>query len=229
MSTSDEADDESHGSACVWSREGSRPRMWIRVVLLILAVSVTSGLLPRLANAKGEYSTGGIHVAFSGVFASPNWEDELREEIAEAIGGPALVALGSTGGFDMRAGYRFNERVDFEMGFEYLAPYSVDVVGLGGGEASSWMYYVDFRLFLLTDRVQPYIVLGMGAYHIDYMAGLSGVARDGTDFAPRLGGGLDYYIDYRWGLTGEINYVIGTRRLNERDRLAISFGAFYRF
>jgi hypothetical protein len=30
-------------------------------------------------------------------------------------------------------------------------------------------------------------------------------------------------------VTGEVNYVIGTRQLNQRDRVAISVGAFYRF
>jgi hypothetical protein len=199
MSAVSGADESSQHSAKTLRREGSHLRMWIRAVLLILAVSVMGGLLPREASAKGEYATGGIHFAFSGVFAAPNWEDALSKEIADVIGRPVAASLGVTGGFDFRAGYRFDDRVDFEMGFEYLAPYSVDIAGFGSGEASSWMYYVDFRLFILTDRVQPYIVLGMGAYHIDYIAGTTGVARSGTDFAPRLGGGLDYYIDYRWG------------------------------
>lgn len=203
--------------------------MSIRALLLMLIVLVASGLLPHHAQARGEYATRGLHIAFSALFATPSWEDALRQEVSEAIQAPALISLGSTGGFDLRGGYRFTERVDFEMGFEYLAPYALNVTGFGNGEASSWMYYVDARLFLLTDRVQPYILLGMGAYHIDYVAGSTGVSRDATDFAPRFGGGLDYYFDYRWGLTGEINYVIGTRRINGHDRLAIGFGAFYRF
>jgi hypothetical protein len=190
---------------------------------------VAAGLLPRDAHARGEYATRGLHVAFSGVFAIPGWEEVLQEEVADAIQGAAYVSIGMTGGFDMRGGYRFNKHVDFETGFDYLAPYSISVDGLGSGKSSSWMYYVDFRLFLLTNRIQPYLVVGMGAYHIDYVAGLSGVSRDATDFAPRFGGGVEYYIDYRWGITSEINYVIGTRRLNGRDRLAISLGAFYRF
>ena len=203
--------------------------MRIRALPLMLALAVLC-LTAGEAGAKGEYATRGIHVKFQGLFAIPTYADVLALNLAEGTGQPTSVSLGMSGGFDMRAGYRFHERVDFEMGFEYVAPYSIQAAGIGTGEASSWMYYVDFRVFVLTDRVQPYLLLGMGAYNITTtINGIPGFVPDGTDFAPRFGAGLDYHVDYRWGLTGEVNYVIGTRQLSQRDRLAISLGAFYRF
>lgn len=203
--------------------------MRMRAILLILALSAASGLAPHDAAAKGEYSRDGLHVSFYGTFDWPNYADVLAQDVEEALGSAVPVSVGLTGGFDMRAGYRFHPHVDFETGFDYAASYPVTVQGLGGGQASSWMYYASFRIFVLTEEVQPYLVLGMGAYHLDYVGGLSGVARNATDFAPRLGAGLDYYFDYRWGIGGEIDYVIGTRGLDQHDWLSVRVGAFYRF
>jgi len=76
----------------------------------------------------------------------------------------------------------------------------------------------------------PFLLVGMGAYHLDdsLPPGASGEI-DATDFAPRLGGGVDYYLTQSIALTGEVVYVIGTRRLHDLDYVGISLGLTYRF
>jgi len=199
---------------------------WLGIVAVVwLAATVGSGA----AQARGEYSRPGLHAALQGVFAMPTWESELGVQVATTAPGTPAPSLSLSGGFDMRGGYRFHERVAAEMGFDYVSPYSISIGGAEVGEASNWMFYVGAKLYLLTEAIQPHLTLGMGAYHLDYAIPFAGVLVDATSFSPRFGVGVDYYVDWRWGLTAELDYVIGTRQLVDRDRLSLSIGAFYRF
>lgn len=193
------------------------------------ALSILIGLGPATAHAKGEYSRPGPFAAIQGVVAIPTWEDELNTQIAASAPGTPPASLSVSGGFDMRAGYRVHERIAGEMGFDWISAYPITIAGAQVAEASNWMFYVGAKLYLLTEHIQPHLTLGMGAYHLDYALPTAGVVLDGTSFSPRFGAGLDWYVDWRWGLTTEIDYVIGTRQLVDRDRVSISFGAFYRF
>ena len=181
------------------------------------------------AHAKGEYSRSGLSAAFLGTFTFPTWEDELNRRIFDAAPGTPPASISPSGGFEMRGGYRFHERVAAETGFEWIAAYSITQNGAKAAEASNWMYYVTAKVYMLTDTIQPFVGLGMGAYHLSYDLPGTGTRVDDTSFAPRFSGGVDYYIDWRWGLTAEVNFVIGTRELVRNNRVGVSVGAFYRF
>jgi hypothetical protein len=192
-------------------------------------VCVLIGLGAGTAHAKGEYARSGIHVSAQGMIALPTWGSQLQNQIAAVAPGSPPSKLGVSGGLDLRAGYRFHERVAAEMGFDWVADYPITLGGADAGGAGNWRYYVDVKLYLMTERIQPFALLGMGAYHLDFMPLGTPVNIGATSFSPRLGGGVDYYLTWRWGLTAEIAYVIGTRQLVNLDRLGITFGAFYRF
>lgn len=200
-----------------------------RMLRIAWIASILVGVGASVAQAKGEYARPGPYVAVQGVLAVPTWEDELFEQLATATPGIPAPSLSISGGFDMRAGYRFHERVAAEMGFDWVSAYRIEIAGVDVGEAANWMFYVGAKLYLLTGSVQPHLTLGMGAYHLDYTVPIAGVVTDATSFAPRFGAGVDYYVDWRWGLTAELDYVIGTRQLVDRDRVTVSVGAFYRF
>jgi len=91
------------------------------------------------------------------------------------------------------------------------------------------MYSVDAKLYLSTEAVQPFVVLGMGAYHLDYVVPGTPIGVDATSFSPRFAGGVDWYLDWRWGRAAEVDCVIGTRQLVNLDRVTVSVGAFWRF
>jgi len=203
--------------------------MWIRGPLLCLSIVLLVGLSAATAHAKGEYSRNGFHAGGSIVVGIPLWQDALRTELVTTSAAGLLATVSPNAGFDLRGGYRLHPRIAAEMGFTWIAPYSIEIAGIQRSEASSWMFYVDTKIFILTERTQPYLLLGMGGYHLDYNYPVGFGRREGTDFAPRIGGGLDYYINRHIGVTAETVWVMGTRRLNERNYVSVSLGAFYRF
>jgi opacity protein-like surface antigen len=203
--------------------------MRIRVVGMGMAISLLLGASHAHATSEEGYARKGFHVSLLAEFAIPTWEDELRREIA--VLDPTIPAadLKFSGGFDLRGGYRLNSRVAAEMGFEWVAPYAVEIDKTRATTLSSWMFYVDAKIYILTEQIQPYLLLGMGAYHLDFIVPTVLGLRDATSFSPRLGGGVDYYFTDHVGFTSEVNYVIGTHKINERNRVAVEFGLFYRF
>ena len=201
----------------------------MRMLGIVAWTALVLALGASLAHAKGEYSRPGPHASLQVVFAVPTWEDTLRGQLAVAAPAAAPADLSMSGGIDLRVGYRFHERVAAEMGFDWVSAYGISQLGVDTGEAANWMYYVDAKLFLATEKLQPFLLLGMGAYHLDYAVRGTPVFLDATSFSPRLGGGVDYHIDYRFGLTAELDYVIGTRQLVNRDRVTVSVGAFFRY
>jgi hypothetical protein len=197
--------------------------------LLCLSLSILMGTIVGIAHAKGEYSRRGFHVGASVLAAIPLWQDALRGELVTISPIGLLAEVKPSAGFDLRGGYRLHPRIAAEMGFTWIAPYQIEVPGAGSSEASTWMFYADSKIFILAERWQPYLLLGMGAYHLDYSFPIGLGRHSGTDFAPRIGGGLDYYINRHIGLSLEAVWVKGTRRLNERDFVTTALGAFYRF
>jgi opacity protein-like surface antigen len=198
--------------------------MCSRLVRLGLFITIFCGAALSPAQARDDYARKGFHVGALAVIAFPLWEGQLQEESLPITD----LSLGISGGFDLRGGYRFSERVAAEMGFEWIAAHRFEVAGVQVSEAANWMYYVDMKIFVLTGRTQPFVLLGMGAYHLDYLLPTVG-GRDWTVFAPRVGGGLEYYFTEQVALTTEVNYVLATSKLNGRDRVALSIGLFYRF
>jgi len=206
-----------------------RRRPACRLIAIAWTICLTLGLGSTTAHAKGEYARSGIYASFLGVVGIPTWQNQLQSQEAAALPGAIPPELSVSGGLDMRLGYRFHERVSAEMKFDWIAAYGISQAGVQTSQASNWSYMVSAKLFLLTDAIQPYALLGMGAYHLDYVLPGTATTIDGTSFSPVFAGGLDYYIDWRWGLSAEVGYVIGTRQLNDLNRVSVSFGAFYRF
>jgi len=196
---------------------------------MALILAMTAGASWAKSEAA-DYTRNGFHVSALGLVGIPTYDGALDGTFEAAFPAAGSVDVGISGGFSIRAGYRLHPRFSTELGFEWIAPYKVEVGGDEVSEVSTWMFFVDTRIHVMTGRVQPFLLIGMGAYHLDFSLPPSATgAIDATDFAPRLGGGLDYYFTQSIALTSEVVYVIGTRRLFELDYVGISLGLTYRF
>ena len=204
------------------------PRESMRAIAILLWTCALTGLGAGLAHAKGEYSRSGGHASMQIVVAVPMWSDQLQNQVT-STGSASAASVSTSAGLDMRVGYRFHERVAAEMGFDWVADYGMSLGGADVQGASNWMYYVNAKVYMMTETIQPFAILGMGAYHLDYTVPGSTVRVDGTSFSPRFGAGVDYYFTWKWGMTAEFDYVLGTRQLVDLDRISFSVGAFYRF
>jgi len=154
-------------------------------------------------------------------------------------------------GLHARAGYRFHARLAAEAHFEWISEWSVDGKDSDRTNPSSssqvargeaWTATADLKLYLATGRVQPHLVVGVGAMRFQgdnkspripannrkiFETNIDG-ARD-LGFAFRGGGGLDFMMTDHTALVLGASYVVGTGDVEDYHYLSLEWGLQYRF
>lgn len=172
------------------------------------------------------------------VLASPAWGQDGAAQADYARSGPYAAALGvgaietfdhtgpfdfsDGGGFNIRGGWRFLPRLAAEMQFEYVAGFSDQ-----GIDIDIWNLMWNAKAFLLTDRWQPYALFGLGVAEAN--ADGPGGSIDDHDFAIRVGGGLDFYVNEHVALTVESAWIKPTDDIKDVNYVTIGGGIQYRF
>ena len=170
---------------------------------------------------------------------------------ASALAGVDLDSEPSIG-FNAEGGYRIHPWVSIAAHVEHLPEISISTgnrragpqAGSGVLKGESWALTADARLFPLTGRVQPFLVLGAGWLwvHTDdervvqTSAGEdpmlepidSGLGnRDG--FVARAGGGVDLYLTDAFFLSAQVTYVVPVDRVQDFDYVSVAWGFGYQF
>lgn len=178
---------------------------------------------------KGPY----VGLGFAGALYTQAEADE--KQFLRSIGYVVDVDYDLAVGLDARAGYRFHPRAAAEIHFQWLpnTDFDLDGKGFSGvGEVDAWTLTADIKGYLLTNRLQPYVVAGLGYMHqklsgaLDFAPGRGG--SDG-DFAARVGGGIDYYLTERILFEIELGGLIPMRDLSGRDQFTFAAGLQARF
>ena len=86
------------------------------------------------------------------------------------------------------------------------------------------------KAYLLTNRIQPYVLGGLGFMHVE-IEDTVGVGLDFSDtfFAIRLGGGVDYYWTENIVLDVELGGVLTVDDPFDLNQFTFAFGMQYRF
>ncbi len=182
-----------------------------RVVCLLLICGL---MLPGASAAQQDapptvdYAHPGFYLSFLGLGAV-----ELFDE-------PSGVEFSNGGGFNVRAGFRINPHFAAEMQFEYVEGFSDGPIDI-----EIWNLMWNAKGYLLTGRLQPFALFGMGVMNGDVSA--RGFSSDDDDFAIRLAGGLDVYLTRSWVFTLESAFI---QPANDLDDLSYAtFGAGIQF
>jgi opacity protein-like surface antigen len=154
-------------------------------------------------------------------------------------------------GLHARIGYRFHPRLAAEGQFEWISEWSVD--GKDSTRANpfaqsdlsrseAWTATANLKFYLLTGRIQPYLVAGIGAMRFqgDNRAFIppatgSPIVRTNIDgvrevgFAFRGGGGVDFMITNHMSFVLGTTYVVPEGDADPYDYLSIEWGLQYRF
>ena len=173
-------------------------------------------LAPRGASAGDAFSEPGLYVGLGGLVAIPT---DLESGIDFA-----------TGGLTARAGYRLHPRFAAELHYEWLDSFEPSFF-FSDEEIEPWALTADARLYLLTSRVQPFLLAGAGILHAERERTLFGQssASDSTEFAARIVVGLDDYVFGGMADTFDTAYLLPTGPLEDLDYLALTLGLQYRF
>jgi len=186
--------------------------MRVRVLLAVALALVIAGS----ALADESFSSSGVYLGLAGVVAIPT---DLESGIDFA-----------TGGFTARAGYRLLPRFAAELQYEWLDSFEPSFF-FSDEDVEPWALTANGRFYLLTSRVQPFLLLGAGIMHAERERMLFGQpsSSESTEFAARFGAGLDVYIVDGLAATFDISYLLPTGPLDDLDYLAFALGLQYRF
>jgi opacity protein-like surface antigen len=196
----------------------------------VLAV-IGTGLFISAPASSQDYSRNGIYVGAGILGASyTEIEDELEDGL-NALGYTVDIDMDPAFGFELYGGYRAHPNFAIEAEFEMVPEADIDLSGLGTfAEVESWALTGNYKWFVLTGRIQPFVLVGIGVLHakIEDTVGL-GVSESESEFAARFGGGLDFYFTENIVGSAGVTYLLGTGDLDETDYVSFGGGIQYRF
>lgn len=229
---------------------GFRRRVWTAFLL----AAWSSLLGGQIAAEEPAYDRNGPYLALAGTFGVPLRLDEAVDTTlpdptpTREIAIEGVDAEGSIG-FHARAGYRFHSRAAAEIHFEYLDEFNVTardgqrpepLANASIISVEAWTLTADLKAFLLTGRVQPYGVLGLGLMDSrtkpTSVGGVEGQetpvvadAPEGQAFVGRMGVGLDMYLSPHFLVSVDATYVLPAGSLQDLQYLSFGWGFQYRF
>jgi opacity protein-like surface antigen len=170
---------------------------------------------PVWAQAQDDFGRMGPYLGLAGsVGIFPELDDDLDD-----IGGDVEAGLG----LNARAGYRVHPHFAAEAEFEWVNA-DIEVSGNDAGDFDTFIGTVNGKAFLLTERFQPFAMIGLGGL---------GVRGDGdsgdSGFAARFGGGIDVYITRNFYGAVDASYVLPAGDVDDFDMVSIGWGFGYRF
>jgi opacity protein-like surface antigen len=166
------------------------------------------------AQTASQYARPGFYIGAGGLYAVEDFDNTFGLDFEN---GP---------GFNGRLGYRLHPHFAVEAMIERVDAFDLEDFDR---DINTWTGTLNGKFFALTERFQPYGLLGIGAMRAE--ANLPGSSNDvhDTDFAFRLGGGLDSYMTENWLVNLEISYVHPTGDVDDINYYSLGGGIQYRF
>lgn len=194
-------------------KQGGQRSMFVGIPISIAIM--TSMTAPAFA---GEWDRFGVYVGLDGFSVeSPHYENELDNDGSTT----KSVDIPATGAVALYVGARLHPNFALEGEFDYVPEQRVKV---GGSTVNSEPVYsgtVNGKIHFTTWRIQPYVLLGVGALGTSHTAE--------TDLVGRFGVGCDFYVTKNWLFSVSTDYLIGSGNFDDYDQLLSGGGVQYRF
>ena len=126
-------------------------------------------------------------------------------------------------GASIRAGYRILPRLGLEAMAEW---HRFESIFPTTPEFDTWVATANARLYLTEGRIQPNIVLGIGAI---MTRGVGNEVSDFNDVAMRVGFGLDIYIYEGLAFIAQTDYVAALDNIKYINYFSVGIGLQYKF
>lgn len=178
-----------------------------------------------------EYAENGFYLVGAALYGYPTEQSQLEKRVEDVLSEPADAGdLQGSFGVDGRLGYRIDPRAALEGQFTWIRSFDVRTRTATddlSGEARFLTGTANAKFFLLTHRIQPYLVLGLGYgwSEIDMQGG----DESDSGFVARAGAGVDLYGTRMVALNLEASYLLATGDVDPFDHIAIGAGLTLRF
>lgn len=181
----------------------------------------------------------GVYLIGHASYAFPTEPSSIEHDARHAAGFGAVPLqshVEDSWGFGVRLGYRVIDRLALEGHFEFLNDITTEQhLQTDGSDNHTISRFLtatgNAKAYLLTGRIQPYALAGIGYGYVDVdpQGGNGGTDDRSSGFVARFGIGTDFYISEAVGLMAEGGYVLPTGDISGYDYLVISAGALLRF
>lgn len=130
----------------------------------------------------------------------------------------------NSAGFHVRAGYRFMPNMSVELLYQYLNKFDVDP-----GHIDGWSLTANAKAYVLTGRIQPYALVGVGYINTGGSAGNHpAAASTGDGTLMRFGIGMDVCLGEHWAIGPELAYDLPFGSAEDLDYMDVSIGVRYK-
>jgi opacity protein-like surface antigen len=209
----------------------------VRATALQLLLLAALALFAGAAAAEPpppEYDRAGWYLGLAGFYAISDYDLTTSDlDVVPPQPPNTNPKFGDSGGIDFRAGYRAFSRWAFEFDYQWQAGFDSTNSSLDPLlEIDTHLLGLNTKFFLLTGRWQPYVLLGASLLIFN-----SEIVDDdfkkpwdvSVGFAPRFGGGVDFWIREHWALTLEGTYIVPVGVLDGANMGSVGAGFQYRF
>jgi opacity protein-like surface antigen len=186
------------------------------------------GVAGTLAMLQGDTGWEGD----DGVFAQLEYENGIRR--LDNLGLQAWLGFRATPRVAVELHFDWTESFDFTVAqateIPDSDPLAFQVENLFDGTFETFLLDANFKVYLLTGCVQPFLGGGLGYFRVDRNdPGDQGFDGSDWDFAIRLSWGLDLYATENIVVSLDSAYVRPTSDLDDFDYFSVGWGLQYRF
>jgi opacity protein-like surface antigen len=169
----------------------------------------------KVEETEEEFGRTGPYIGVGGLYAF---------ELFDQHGGSG-ANVANSGGFHVRAGWRFHPNVAVEALYEWFHEFDVDP----DGHYDGWALTLNGKVFALFGRFQPYALIGAGYMDIARHSLAGSTAQSGDDFTLRFGGGLETAITEHISIGPEVAYLCPFANADDVDMVTLALGLRYTF
>ncbi len=158
-------------------------------------------------------------------------KDDLEKESLAALGYVIPVDVEAPPGLDARVGYRFHRRLAGEVQLQWFPKADIEFADTKALKLETLTVTANAKGYLLTGRIQPFVVAGAGLMHFKSKDNLDFrvIKSNGDGFATRFGAGVDFYVTENIVAVGEGGYVLPFGPADGLDYVFWSVGLQSRF
>ena len=186
-----------------------------------------------------DYDRPGWFAGLQGVYAREDYDiDREERNIQEQTPFEVEFSLNNhdAGGVRGKFGRRCHSRFSVEFEMEWLDDFAgkenLDGEVVSDIKFSTIAGTINTKGYLLTGRVQPFVLVGVGAMSVrgdKNPFGSNKSSQDDGHLVARFGGGIDFYATRHWVVSGQADYVYSATNLQSTNYISVGFGAMYRW
>jgi opacity protein-like surface antigen len=205
-------------------------RSWTPELAGLVAIALLLAAPAQAADDDLLYAQRGLYLGAGANFQVPTRTGDIENEVIRSLGGTPNVSanVDDSWGMNARLGYRLNPRLALEGQFEWVANFEVDAQVSGverKQEIALMVLTANGKYFLMTGRVQPYLVAGAGWGRSRVKPAIGGSAERNDGWVARGGVGVSLYGSRDVALTIETSYVHpASGRIEDLDHFSFTAG-----